>query len=177
MNSSPPGTRNQSHSSGPRRWIPSSRSSHAADKLWNRLSLAALCRSRGKGRNDWSGYLLDTTLARLEHRDQFQGAMHELFAEATCLHAGFTIIRENEKDPNRRHVEFTAVHKSTGQHVLVEAKSRHRAGVMGQPGARDASADIKFRRLINDAVTKDPNNPLVIFVDTNLPPRSEERRV
>src|ERR1035437_9925225 len=62
MNSSPPGTRNQSHSSGPRRWIPSSRSSHAADKLWNRLSLAALCRVPGKGRNDWSSYLLDTTL-------------------------------------------------------------------------------------------------------------------
>src|ERR1035437_9837275 len=63
MNSSPPGTRNQSHSSGPRRWIPSSRSSHAADKLWNRLSLAALCRVPGKGRNDWSSSLLETTLA------------------------------------------------------------------------------------------------------------------
>src|ERR1035437_833474 len=62
MNSSPAGTRNQSHSSGPRRWIPSSRSSHAADKLWDRLSLASLCRVPGKGKNDWSSYLLDTTL-------------------------------------------------------------------------------------------------------------------
>jgi hypothetical protein len=116
------------------------------------------------------GDLLD----RLKHRDQFQGALHELFSEATCLRAGFTVIRENEKDPNRRHVEFMAVHKTTGQHVLVEAKSRHRAGVMGHPG-RDASADIKFQRLINNAVAKDPNNPLAIFVDTNLPPARANR--
>jgi hypothetical protein len=124
---------------------------------------------------DDNSLLDDDLLARLKHRDQFQGAMHELFAEATCLRAGFTIIRENEKDPNRKHVEFVAVHKSTGQHILVEAKSRHRAGVMGRPGARDASADLKFRRLINDAVAKDPNNPLAIFVDTNLPPERAHR--
>jgi hypothetical protein len=124
---------------------------------------------------DDNSLLDDDLLARLKHRDQFQGAMHELFAEATCLRAGFTIIRENEKDPNRRHVEFTAVHKSTGQHVLAEAKSRHRAGVMAQPGARGASADLKFRHLINDAVAKDPNNPLAIFVDTNLPPERAHR--
>lgn len=113
--------------------------------------------------------LLDgVLLERLKHRDQFQGALHELFAEATCLRAGFTVTRENERDGTRRHVEFLAVHKATGQHVLVEAKSRHRAGVMGQPGeARDH--DFRFRKLINDAIAKDPNNPLAIFVDTNLP--------
>lgn len=124
---------------------------------------------------DDNSLLDDDLLARLKHRDQFQGALHELFAEATCLRAGFTIIRENEKDPNRRHVEFVAVHKSTSQHVLVEAKSRHRAGVMGQPGQRNELADVKFRRLINDAVAKDPNNPLAIFVDTNLPPERAHR--
>ena len=113
-------------------------------------------------------------LARLKHRDQFQGALHELFAQATCLRAGFDIIRENERDRNRRHVEFIAVHKATGQHILVEAKSRHRAGVMGRNGERDEKPDIRFRRLINDAITKDPGNPLAIFVDTNLPPRKAE---
>jgi hypothetical protein len=119
---------------------------------------------------DDNSLLDENLLNRLRHRDQFQGALHELFAEATCLRAGFTIIRENEKDANRKHVEFVAVHKATGQHVLVEAKSRHRAGVMGQPGTRKEAPDIRFHRLINDAVTKDPNNPLAIFVDTNLPP-------
>ena len=85
------------------------------------------------------------------------------------MRAGLTIIRENEKDPTRKHVEFVAVHKTTGQHILVEAKSRHRAGVLGREGARDEIPAIKFQRLINDAVAKDPTNPLAIFVDTNLP--------
>lgn len=113
-------------------------------------------------------------LARLKHRDQFQGALHELFAYATCLRAGFDIIRENEADRARRHVEFIAVHKATGQHILVEAKSRHRAGVLGRTGERDEKPDIRFRMLINDAIAKDPHNPLAIFVDTNLPPKRAE---
>jgi hypothetical protein len=67
-----------------------------------------------------------------------------------------------------------AVHKSTGQHVLVEAKSRHRPGVIGRPGAKGTTPDFRFRQLINSAIQKDPNNPLVLFVDTNLPrPRAE----
>jgi hypothetical protein len=116
--------------------------------------------------------LLDADLlSRLKHRDQFQGALHELFTEATCLRAGFDIIRENEKDRSRRHVEFIATHRLTGQHLLVEAKSRHRAGVLGRAGQRDHEPDIRFRKLINDAIAKDHTNPLAIFVDTNLPPK------
>ena len=110
----------------------------------------------------------DSLLQRLRHRDQFQGALHELFVEATCLRAGFSVIRENERDGSRRHVEFTAVHKETGQHVLVEAKSRHRAGILGQAGVPSSNPDIRFNHLINDAVAKDPHNPLAVFVDTNL---------
>lgn len=119
---------------------------------------------------DDNSLLDDALLGRLKHRDQFQGALHELFAEATCLRAGFTITRENEADRTRRHVEFVAAHKATGQHILVEAKSRHRAGVIAQPGVREESPDFRFQRLINDAIAKDPHNPLAIFVDTNLPP-------
>jgi hypothetical protein len=119
---------------------------------------------------DDNSLLSDDLICRLKHRDQFQGALHELFAGATCLRAGFTVTRENEKDPSRQHAEFVAVHKSTGQHLLVEAKSRHRAGVMGRPGVKTNQPDIKFQRLINDAVAKAANNPLAIFVDTNLPP-------
>jgi hypothetical protein len=120
---------------------------------------------------DDNSLLDDFLLERLKHRDQFQGALHELFVEATCLRAGFTIIREDERDRTRKHVEFVAVHKATGQHVLVEAKSRHRAGVMAMPGQQQTSPDLNFRKLINAAVAKDPNNPLAIFVDTNLPPQ------
>jgi hypothetical protein len=40
---------------------------------------------------------------------------------------------------------------------------------MGRAGPPDPKPDIRFRKLINDAIAKDPNNPLAIFVDTNLP--------
>jgi hypothetical protein len=96
--------------------------------------------------------------------------MHELFVEATCLRAGFSIVREPFDGPKPKNVEFIAVHKETQQHLSVEAKSRHRSGVMGRPGPPDAEPDTRFGGLINNAAAKDPTNPLAIFVDTNLPP-------
>jgi hypothetical protein len=110
----------------------------------------------------------DVLLARLRHRDQFQGARHELFAEATCLRAGFTIEHENERDGTRRHVEFVGVHKATGQRLSVEAKSKHRRGVLAM-GGEVQEANFRFVSLINEAVAKETPHPLVIFFDTNLP--------
>ncbi len=65
----------------------------------------------------------DLFLNRLKNRELFQGARHELFAEATCLRAGFSVEWEDEQDGNSRHVEFTALHKATGQKLSIEAKS------------------------------------------------------
>lgn len=119
----------------------------------------------------------DVLIARLRHRDQFQGARHELFAEATCLRAGFTIEHENEQDGTQRHVEFIATHRATGQRISVEAKSKHRPGVLGMNGVIEApeGANLRFVSLINDAITKQTVNPLAIFVDTNLPLRRAEQ--
>jgi len=124
-----------------------------------------------------NGGLDDTLLQRLKHHEQFQGARHELFAEATCLRAGFKIEREDEKDPTRRHAEFTAVHIATGERFSVEAKSRHYAGVLGRPGVVQVpeKMSLTFGHLINDAIAKKPPYPLVIFMDTNLPFRSAQR--
>lgn len=110
-------------------------------------------------------------LERLMHSDQFQGARHELFAEATCLRAGFQVQHEDETDLSRRHAEFNATHMATGQKISVEAKSKHRAGVLGQAGARQAANELnlRFGRLLNDAVGKNVPHPLVVFLDTNLP--------
>jgi hypothetical protein len=36
-----------------------------------------------------------------------------------------------------KHVEFEATHRPTGQTFAVEAKSRHRAGVLNHPGTPD----------------------------------------
>lgn len=123
---------------------------------------------------DNNNVLQDELLNRLRNRDQFQGAMYELFVEATCLRAGFSIIREEHKRPKPKNVEFIALHKATQQHICVEAKSRHRSGVMGRLGAPEATPNMHFGGLINDATDKDPDNPLALFVDTNLPPKQAE---
>lgn len=124
-----------------------------------------------------NGRLDDLVLTRLKNRDQFQGARHELFAESTCLRAGFIIEREDERDGNRRHAEFAARHGATGQFVSVEAKSKHRAGVIAMPGVPQPheKLSLRFGGLINDALAKNPLHPLVIFLDTNLPTRAADR--
>jgi hypothetical protein len=118
---------------------------------------------------DDNSILDESLLERLRNPDQFQGALHEVFVAATCLRAGFSIVPENERNPTGKHVEFIAIHNATQQHVLVEAKSRHRAGVLAMSGQRNDNPDIRFGSLINAAIAKDPTNPLAILVDTNLP--------
>jgi hypothetical protein len=124
---------------------------------------------------DDNGGLDDEFMQRLKNRELFQGARHELFAEATCYRAGFTVEHENEKDGKTRHAEFTVRHAATGQLLSVEAKSSHRAGVLAMPGTPEEKPRLRFEHLINDAVAKEPNHPLVIFVDTNLQFKWAER--
>lgn len=124
-----------------------------------------------------NGGLDEELLRRLKISDQFLGARQELFAEATCLRAGCTIIHEDERDGTTgRHVEFTAIHSDTGERLSIEAKCKHRAGRVGQPGTAAApeKINLRFGGLINDAVAKKPAHPLVIFLDTNLPVRAAD---
>jgi len=118
-----------------------------------------------------NGRLDARLLDRLKNSDQFQGARHELFAEATCLRAGFSIEHEDETDGSMRHAEFTAIHNASGQRVSVEAKSKHRPGILGYPGARQAEGEHTLRvgHLLNDAIRKNTLHPLVVFLDLNLP--------
>ena len=46
---------------------------------------------------------------------------------------------------------------------------------MGRPGTEHINPDVRFRRLINDAVAKDPANPLALFLDTNISPERANR--
>jgi hypothetical protein len=121
---------------------------------------------------------LDSRLVeRLKTADQFQGARQELFAEATCLRAGFQIEHENEADRSSRHAEFTATHKATGIKLSVEVKSKHRPGVLGRVGNREPedSLSLRFGKFLNDAVAKNAPYPLVLFVDVNMPFQSGYR--
>lgn len=118
-----------------------------------------------------NGRLDARLLERLKRPNEFQGARHELFAEATCIRAGFDIEHENEADGSTRHAEFTAVHRATGQKVSVEAKSKHRPGIYGQPGEREpvGSHYLPVHRLLKDAIAKNAPHPLVVFLELNLP--------
>lgn len=111
-------------------------------------------------------------IKRLKHKDHFQGARYELFVTATCIRAGFDIAYEDETDKTKKHHEFVATHKLTGQKISVEAKSRHRQDVLKFNDQNEPYPLIKVRigRLLNEAIQKPTNYPYVIFVDLNLPP-------
>jgi hypothetical protein len=109
-------------------------------------------------------------IRRLKNKDQFQGARYELVVAATMVRAGYTINYEDERDGSKKHTEFIAQHRGTGTVVSVEAKSRHRAGVLGQPGDLGETIKADVGRLLTQAVLKQPLNPFVIFVDLNVPP-------
>ena len=109
-------------------------------------------------------------IRRLKIQDQFQGARYELYTAASCIRAGFNIKFEDEMNKSKKHPEFIATHKKTGQKIAIEAKSRHRAGVLGQKGSIDDSKKVTMGNLLNKAFSKETDLPFVIFLDVNLPP-------
>lgn len=124
-----------------------------------------------------NGRLDENLMKRLKQKLEFQGARHELFAEATCLRAGYIIEHEDQTDITKKHVEFNATHKTTKQKISVEAKSKHRPGILGFPGEAqiEEEMNLRFGSLINNAVRKNPKYPLVIFLDTNLPTKIADK--
>lgn len=116
-------------------------------------------------------------LDRLRNRDQFQGARFELCVTASMIVAGFSINYEDENDRTRKHAEFIATHPS-GLQIAVEAKSRHRVGVLdfcpSQGATYKEHIKVSVQRLINKALAKEPSIPYFIFIDPNLPPSINE---
>jgi hypothetical protein len=113
-------------------------------------------------------------LRRLKQAEGFQGARYELFVAATLLRAGFDLDFKNERDNTRKHPEFVATHRLTGEKIAVEAKSRHRRGVLGFPGKREPDDRLRadISGLLTKALGKVKNQPFLIFIDLNLPPSS-----
>jgi hypothetical protein len=119
--------------------------------------------------------LLQATLVRrLKQADQFQGARYELFTAATAVRAGLKVEFEDETDGNSKHPEFIATYPATGQKLAIEAKSRHRDGILGRAGIPPAEVEAAgVRRLLNDAADKLGTIPFVLFLDVNLPPSDQ----
>lgn len=116
--------------------------------------------------------LQSVVIDRLKHVDQFQGARYELFVAATCIRAGYDIEFEDEQDSTRKHPEFIATHRKSKAMLSVEAKSRHRPGVLGRPGTAEDPNELRASvdNLLMKAIAKAMHLPHVIFVDVNMPP-------
>ena len=117
--------------------------------------------------------LKDKLLNRLKNKEQFQGARFELCSIASMIVSGFDINFENEDDTTRKHPEFLARNKS-GLEIAVEAKSRHRNGILEYkaPPRRTGNNDsprVAVDGLIRKALNKNPGKPYFIFIDPNLP--------
>ncbi len=108
---------------------------------------------------------------RLQHKDQFHGAVHELKVIASFIRAGFDIEFEDEQDERTTHHEFSALHRASQAAYSVEAKARHRDGVLGKAGEMRESATFRadVGRHIQKALAKRAIHPRIVFVDVNMP--------
>jgi hypothetical protein len=117
---------------------------------------------------------------RLRHPRQFQGARYEIAVAAIFARLGYNIEWQEERVPRGSvHCEFFAIHPTTRASIAVEAKSRHRAGVLHEPGTPVEANLLRgdVGRLIRDAETQAPGDrPFLIFVDLNAPV-SQDRTV
>jgi len=105
-------------------------------------------------------------VARLRDMKQFQGARYEILTASLFARSGFEI--EFIEDDSKRNPEFLA--RKDGELIAVEAKSRHRHGVLNERGAYKENARAEIRRLYDDAAGQNPGDcPFVIFIDVNLP--------
>ena len=118
--------------------------------------------------------------ARVRDPISFQGARYEiavaaLFARLDCK------IRFLDDDEHRgdKHPEFIATHQPSGQEFAVEAKSRHRRGIINEEGEFDDSDPLRgdarmVRRLFTKALEKNADGlPYFIFIDVNTPANPE----
>lgn len=116
-----------------------------------------------------NAHLQKRLVQRLRDPVQFQGARFEAAVAAMMLAAGYELSFANDKLPGK-HPEFVAVGKESSPRLAVEAKSRHRPGVLGFPGKRSESVDtFDVDGLLRSALEKDPADPLLVFIELNSP--------
>lgn len=111
-------------------------------------------------------------IARLRHKDQYQGARYELALAAIFARIGCEIDFFGDEFKSVKHPEFVAHFQPTGTSVAVEAKSRHRVGVIHQTGDFDKAKAMRgdVSGLLKKALQQDPGDkPFMVFIDLNSP--------
>lgn len=119
--------------------------------------------------------LPDFMVERLRKHKDFQSVRYELAVAAIMARAGFEIEYLDDKAIDEKHCELIATHPGSGLRIGVEAKSRRRAGVLHERGEFSRSPDARgLEKLLRKARKQKPAGiPLLIFVDTNLPPEHD----
>jgi hypothetical protein len=103
---------------------------------------------------------------RLRDPRQFQGARNEIAVASIFAKCGFDIGFID--DDTKRNPEFIA--EKGAEKIAVEAKSRHRPGVLEERGVvKDDPAPAKIKEHYENALQQNPGGmPFVVFIDVNL---------
>lgn len=118
-----------------------------------------------------TGALPERLIERLRSREHFQGVAYEIHVAGIFARTGFEIDWQHA--PSIPHPEFVAIDKARSVRIAVEAKSRHRDGILGfGTGVQDLSElRTNVGRHLAEAIRQAPGDvPFVVFVDLNLPP-------
>jgi len=109
-------------------------------------------------------------IRRLRVPASFQGARFETAVAAMMLASGYDLRFADEKGAGK-HPEFYATHRKTSKVLAVEAKSKHRPGILGFEPSTPPKPPTSFNidRLLFDAVQKDTQAPLMVFIELNSP--------
>lgn len=109
-------------------------------------------------------------LNRLRDKNEYQGVRYEIGVAAIFARLGFSVEFTSIRD-KKKHCEFFARKGDT--QIAVEAKSRHRSGVLHTKGKinEEKLLHIDVKSYIEEALGQNPKNgPFLIFVDINCPP-------
>ena len=117
--------------------------------------------------------LPDFLVSKLKNVREFQGARYEVAVAAIISRAGYEITFLDDQIKSKKHCEFIAKNKDSGEEIGVEAKSRRRKGVIHEEGQSDEATLMKgdVERLFKEACAQRPDNmPYLIFLDLNVMP-------
>jgi hypothetical protein len=108
-------------------------------------------------------------IERLGNMREFQGARYEILVASLFARCGFDIGFIDDRA--KKNPEFIAT--KAGERIAVEAKSRHRPGVLHERGEYVAEAEpakSRISKLFREALEQNPGGmPFVVFIDVNLP--------
>lgn len=116
-------------------------------------------------------------MKRLRNRDQFQGARYEIAIAAIFARLDFEIDFLDERvNPTQKRCDFIVKNRVGDVKIAIEAKSRHRKGIIHQKGNFSMPETLQqdlcniFRKAMLQATEE---LPFIIFIDINLPPTPE----